>query len=96
MISTVGPPAGNVADRRDAASEHARGITRIDLLVKQDEDNFKSPRTGQTLQSGDRAGVGVMTCTTRADLLPVRLIPHTSSDGAERGARARTWWSRSA
>ncbi len=32
---------------------HARGITRIDLLVKQDEDNFKSPRTGQTLQSGE-------------------------------------------
>ncbi|MEP6809704.1 MAG: polysaccharide deacetylase family protein [Chthoniobacterales bacterium] len=32
---------------------HARGITRIDLLVKQDEDNFVSPRTGQTLQSGE-------------------------------------------
>ncbi len=31
----------------------ARGITRIDLLVKQDEDNFKSLRTGQTLQSGE-------------------------------------------
>ncbi len=31
----------------------ARGITRIDLLVKQDEDNFKSARTGQTLQSGE-------------------------------------------
>lgn len=30
-----------------------RGISRIDLLVKQDEDNFKSPRTGQTLQSGE-------------------------------------------
>ncbi|MDQ6861042.1 MAG: polysaccharide deacetylase family protein [Verrucomicrobiota bacterium] len=32
---------------------HERGISRIDLLVKQDEDNFKSPRTGQTLQSGE-------------------------------------------
>ncbi len=32
---------------------HERGVTRIDLLVKQDEDNFKSPRTGQTLQSGE-------------------------------------------
>lgn len=31
----------------------ARGITRIDLLMKQDEDNFKSARTGQTLQSGE-------------------------------------------
>ena len=30
-----------------------RGISRIDLLVKQDEDNFKSARTGQTLQSGE-------------------------------------------
>ncbi len=29
------------------------GISRIDLLVKQDEDNFTSPRTGQTLQSGE-------------------------------------------
>ncbi len=29
------------------------GITRIDLLVKQDEDNFKSARTGRTLQSGE-------------------------------------------
>lgn len=28
-------------------------IQRIDLLVKQDEDEFKSPRTGATLQSGD-------------------------------------------
>ena len=28
-------------------------LSRIDLLVKQDEDNFKSPRTGQTLQSGE-------------------------------------------
>ncbi|MEP6956095.1 MAG: hypothetical protein ABI883_04665, partial [Chthoniobacterales bacterium] len=32
---------------------HEAGITRIDLLVKQDEDNFKSPRTGGTLQSGE-------------------------------------------
>lgn len=32
---------------------HARGITRIDLLVKQDEDNFTSLRTGLTLQSGE-------------------------------------------
>src|SRR3954447_11570410 len=31
----------------------ANGISRIDLLVKQDEDNFKSARTGQTLQSGE-------------------------------------------
>ncbi len=29
------------------------GIDRIDLLVKQDEDNFHSQRTGATLQSGD-------------------------------------------
>lgn len=29
------------------------GITRIDLLVKQDEDDFKSLRTGQVLQSGE-------------------------------------------
>ncbi len=29
------------------------GISRIDLLVKQDEDNFVSPRTGRTLQSGE-------------------------------------------
>ncbi|MDQ2659078.1 MAG: polysaccharide deacetylase family protein [Verrucomicrobiota bacterium] len=29
------------------------GISRIDLLVKQDEDDFKSLRTGQTLQSGE-------------------------------------------
>jgi peptidoglycan/xylan/chitin deacetylase (PgdA/CDA1 family) len=29
------------------------GINRIDLLVKQDEDNFKSLRTGQILQSGE-------------------------------------------
>lgn len=29
------------------------GISRIDLLVKQDEDNFHSQRTGKTLQSGD-------------------------------------------
>ncbi len=28
-------------------------IQRIDLLVKQDEDNFHSVRTGETLQSGD-------------------------------------------
>jgi hypothetical protein len=32
---------------------HEHGINRIDLLVKQDEDNFKSARTGQTLQSGE-------------------------------------------
>lgn len=32
---------------------HDAGITRIDLLVKQDEDNFKSPRTGAVLQSGE-------------------------------------------
>ena len=31
----------------------ALGITRIDLLVKQDEDHFHSERTGETLQSGD-------------------------------------------
>jgi peptidoglycan/xylan/chitin deacetylase (PgdA/CDA1 family) len=31
----------------------ALGITRIDLLVKQDEDHFESQRTGETLQSGD-------------------------------------------
>lgn len=31
----------------------ALGIRRMDLLVKQDEDNFKSPRTGRTLQSGE-------------------------------------------
>src|SRR3954454_14581871 len=31
----------------------ANGISRIDLLVKQDEDNFKSARTGQVLQSGE-------------------------------------------
>ena len=30
-----------------------RGISRIDLLVKQDEDNFKSARTGRVLQSGE-------------------------------------------
>ncbi len=30
-----------------------RGLGRIDLLVKQDEDNFHSARTGQTLQSGE-------------------------------------------
>ena len=29
------------------------GIRRIDLLVKQDEDNYASARTRQTLQSGD-------------------------------------------
>ncbi len=29
------------------------GISRIDLLVKQDEDNFKSLRTGEVLQSGE-------------------------------------------
>lgn len=29
------------------------GITRIDLLVKQDEDHFHSDRTGTTLQSGE-------------------------------------------
>ncbi len=29
------------------------GISRIDLLVKQDEDNFKSLRTESTLQSGE-------------------------------------------
>ncbi len=31
----------------------AFGFQRIDLLVKQDEDNFHSARTGATLQSGD-------------------------------------------
>lgn len=31
----------------------AAGITRIDVLVKQDEDNFKSKRTDKTLQSGE-------------------------------------------
>lgn len=31
----------------------AAGITRIDVLVKQDEDNFKSRRTGRKLQSGE-------------------------------------------
>ncbi len=31
----------------------ALGIERIDLLIKQDEDHFVSPRTGQTLESGD-------------------------------------------
>lgn len=31
----------------------ALNIERIDLLVKQDEDNFRSARTGATLQSGD-------------------------------------------
>ncbi len=31
----------------------ALGIRRIDLLVKQDEDHFQSPRNGDTLQSGD-------------------------------------------
>jgi hypothetical protein len=30
-----------------------RGISRIDLLVKQDEDDFKSLRTGRVLQSGE-------------------------------------------
>ena len=30
-----------------------KGIGRIDLLVKQDEDNFHSERTGKTLQSGE-------------------------------------------
>ncbi|MDQ6764695.1 MAG: polysaccharide deacetylase family protein [Verrucomicrobiota bacterium] len=29
------------------------GISRIDLLVKQDEDDFKSLRTGETFQSGE-------------------------------------------
>lgn len=32
---------------------HDSGITRVDLLVKQDEDNFHSPRTGAVLQSGE-------------------------------------------
>ena len=32
---------------------HEQGISRIDILVKQDEDNFRSPRTGKTLQSGE-------------------------------------------
>ncbi|MDQ6625914.1 MAG: polysaccharide deacetylase family protein [Verrucomicrobiota bacterium] len=32
---------------------HDAGISRIDLLVKQDEDNFQSPRTGAVLQSGE-------------------------------------------
>ncbi len=32
---------------------HEAGISRIDLLVKQDEDHFQSPRTGGTLQSGE-------------------------------------------
>ena len=31
----------------------ALGVHRIDLLVKQDEDNFTSERTGQTLESGE-------------------------------------------
>ena len=31
----------------------ALGVRRIDLLVKQDEDNFTSQRTGETLQSGE-------------------------------------------
>ncbi len=31
----------------------ALGISRVDVLVKQDEDNFHSVRTGQTLQSGE-------------------------------------------
>ncbi len=31
----------------------AAGISRIDILVKQDEDNFKSERTGRELQSGE-------------------------------------------
>lgn len=29
------------------------GIKRIEILVKQDEDEFKSHRTGQVLQSGE-------------------------------------------
>ncbi len=29
------------------------GVVRIDILVKQDEDNFESQRTGRTLQSGE-------------------------------------------
>lgn len=31
----------------------AAGVKRIDLLVKQDEDNFRSERTGRVLQSGE-------------------------------------------
>ena len=31
----------------------AQGISRIDLLVKQDEDHFHSERTGATLESGE-------------------------------------------
>jgi len=31
----------------------AAGISRIDILVKQDEDKFKSKRTGRELQSGE-------------------------------------------
>ncbi|MFZ9919695.1 MAG: polysaccharide deacetylase family protein [Terrimicrobiaceae bacterium] len=31
----------------------ALGVGRIDLLVKQDEDHFRSERTGETLQSGE-------------------------------------------
>jgi hypothetical protein len=38
---------------------------------------------GGVNQSGDRAGSGVMTCTTRADPLPVcGVTPHTPSEGA--------------
>lgn len=31
----------------------ALGVQRVDILVKQDEDNFKSARTGEILQSGE-------------------------------------------
>ncbi len=50
-------------------------------------------RRGQSDGATTPRGVGVMTCTTRADQLMGAAV-HVAATGM--GCRARTWWSRSA
>ncbi|MDQ6622195.1 MAG: polysaccharide deacetylase family protein [Verrucomicrobiota bacterium] len=70
---------------------HDRGITRLDLLVKQDEDNFKSPRTGQILQSGELL-VPLPNEKTAAGWENADWLKEMLAKAKEMGIKVFAWW----